>query len=250
MWAVIEPILVQMRNDWIKTFDILGDYAAVTIDFIIDVLYGLTEFIAGIFTGDLNRAIGGIESIFDSFAQACIDTLDIILGQFGTSWSEIGVVVKNAINGIIGSLNGMIRGMVSGINAVVRSLNKLSFDIPDWVPSFGGKKFGFNIKTVTAPQIPYLAKGAVIPPNAPFMAMLGDQRHGTNVEAPLTTIQEAVAVVMSDVISAMLAGDEALLQELQELRATVENIQVGDSTIGEAADRYARRMALRTGGST
>ena len=47
-------------------------------------------------------------------------------------------------------------------------------------------------------NVPYLAQGAVIPPNAPFMAVLGDQRNGTNVEAPLTTIQEALRNVMAD----------------------------------------------------
>lgn len=250
VWAVIEPILVQMRDDWIKTFDILGDYAAVTIDFIIDVLYGLTEFIAGIFTGDLNRAVGGIERIFDSFAQACIDVLDIILAEFGTSWSEIGAVVKNAVNGIIGSINGMIRGIVSGINAIVRSLNKFRFDIPDWVPSFGGKSFGFNLKTVSAPQIPYLAKGAVIPPNAPFLAMLGDQRNGTNIEAPLDTIKQAVAEVMADMLPAMVAGFEAMVEEQRNTQDIIRNIEVGDTTIGQAAARYQRRQDFRRGGST
>lgn len=46
--------------------------------------------------------------------------------------------------------------------------------------------------------IPYLATGAVIPPNAPFMAMLGDQKKGTNVEAPLETIKQAVRDVMRE----------------------------------------------------
>ena len=50
------------------------------------------------------------------------------------------------------------------------------------------------------PAIPQLARGAVIPPNHKFLAVLGDQQHGTNVEAPLTTIQEAVALVMEDLL--------------------------------------------------
>ncbi|MBO5130301.1 MAG: hypothetical protein J6B95_08165 [Oscillospiraceae bacterium] len=245
VWAVIEPILVQMRNDWIKTFDILGDYAAVTIDFIIDVLYGLTEFIAGIFTGDLNRAVGGIESIFDSFGQACIDTLDILLAEFGTSWAEIGSVVKNAVNGIIGSINGMIRGIVSGINSVIRALNKLNFKIPDWVPSFGGKSFGFNLKTVTAPQIPYLAKGAVIPPNAPFMAVLGDQRNGNNIEAPLATIEEAVANVMTRMNGATNQQIVALLRDILE---AILGIELDGETISRAVENYNRKMAIVKGG--
>lgn len=41
-------------------------------------------------------------------------------------------------------------------------------------------------------RVPMLANGAVIPPNRQFLAMLGDQKHGTNIEAPLDTIVEAV----------------------------------------------------------
>ena len=47
-------------------------------------------------------------------------------------------------------------------------------------------------------NIPYLAQGAVIPPNAPFYAVLGDQKNGTNVEAPLETIKQALAEVMGE----------------------------------------------------
>lgn len=45
--------------------------------------------------------------------------------------------------------------------------------------------------------IPKLATGAVIPANREFLAVLGDQRHGTNIEAPLATIEQAVANVIS-----------------------------------------------------
>ena len=93
-----------------------------------------------------------------------------------------------------------------------------------------------------------LAKGAVIPPNAPFMAMLGDQKHGTNIEAPLSTIQEAVAAVMQDNINAMMQGFEALLQENRQLRETVEGIEVGDKVIADAVQRYNSRMAVVKGG--
>ena len=96
-------------------------------------------------------------------------------------------------------------------------------------------------------SIPYLASGAVIPPNAPFMAVLGDQRNGTNIEAPLSTIQEAVALVMEGQMSAMMAGFEALLEENRLLRNVVEGIEVGDTTIGQAADRYNRKMSVVRG---
>jgi hypothetical protein len=77
--------------------------------------------------------------------------------------------------------------------------------------------------------------------------MVGDQKHGTNVEAPLTTIQEAVANVMDSHISVMMAGFEALIKENKALRQIVEGIEIGDSTIGEAAARYNRKMAVGRG---
>ena len=271
-WEVLEPLLSDMRDVFGEAFGWVADFAGDTIEHLIDSLYGLTEFLAGVFTGDWKRAWQGAGTILKSNSDYLKNTLNWLLSAFGTSlgdisetvqkcwdkikdrtisvWSNgIKPAIKNAVNGIIGLINGMISGLISGINSAISALNKLSVSIPDWVPSVGGKTFGFNIRTVTAPRIPYLAKGAVIPPNAPFMAVLGDQRHGTNIEAPLSTIQEAVAEVMSDIIGAMLAGDEALLQELQEIRATLENVEIGDSTIGEAAVRYSRRMALRNGGS-
>lgn len=96
-------------------------------------------------------------------------------------------------------------------------------------------------------NVPGLAEGRVLPANQPFLAMVGDQKHGTNVEAPLSVIQEAVAEVMGDMLPAMVAGFEALLSENQLLRAAVEGIEVGDSTIGQAANRYNQRMAIIRG---
>lgn len=193
---------------------------------------------------------------WDTVKAAALSVWETIRGAFGKAWEWFKTTLldplsegfKSTANGIIGFINGLITGAVKGINGIIGLLNKLQFTVPDWVPGLGGKSLGFNIKTITAPQIPYLAKGAVLPANKPFLAVVGDQRHGTNVEAPLATIQEAVALVMNDHISAMMAGFEALLQEQRVLRQTVEGIELGDSVIGRAAQRYNRKMAIVKGG--
>ena len=97
-------------------------------------------------------------------------------------------------------------------------------------------------------SIPHLAQGAVIPPNREFMAVLGDQKHGTNIEAPLSTIQEAVAAVMAEYEASNLAGHEATVEILQQLLTAVLGIEVGDTTIGQAANRYNQKMAIVKGG--
>lgn len=155
---------------------------------------------------------------------------------------------KTMVNGIIGFLNGMIFGMVTAINGIVGAVNKLKFTLPGWIPGLGGASLGFDLKTVTAPRIPYLAQGAVLPANKPFMAVVGDQRHGTNVEAPLTTIQEAVAAVMGDQTAAILAGFEATVDVQREILQAVLGIQIGDEVVGRAVSQYQQKMAVVNGG--
>ena len=98
-------------------------------------------------------------------------------------FDSLATVLKNPVNIIIGLINGLVEGVAEGINAVISSLNKINIKVPDRVSKYGGKSFGFDLKKVSAPKIPFLASGAVIPPNAPFMAMSGDQRNGTNLES-------------------------------------------------------------------
>lgn len=94
-----------------------------------------------------------------------------------------------------------------------------------------------SFQLLTLPQIPMLAQGAVLPANKPFLAMVGDQKNGTNVEAPLETIKQALAEVM-----AMYGGDgdivirfEGDLAQLARVLAPVitrENKRVGPSLAG------------------
>ena len=116
---------------------------------------------------------------------------------FVNAFNGLVNLIKRPVNGVIGFINGMIRGVVNGINAILRAFNSLKVNIPSWVPGYGGRSLGFNFRMLTAPQIPYLAKGAVIPPNAPFLSVLGDQKRGTNIEAPLSTIEEALENVLA-----------------------------------------------------
>ena len=156
--------------------------------------------------------------------------------------------LKSAVNGVITLLNSMISRLVSALNSVVSVANRLSFTVPSWVPSLGGKRFGVNLPYVSAPQIPYLAKGAVLPAGKPFLAVVGDQRHGTNVEAPLSTIQEAVSLVMEDQTAAILRGFEASVGVQREILQAVLGIHIGDEVIGQAVNRYQRKMAVMRGG--
>jgi hypothetical protein len=78
------------------------------------------------------------------------------------------------------------------------------------------------------------------------MAVLGDQRHGTNVEAPLSTIQEAVSNVLE---GAILSGFAAMIKEQKATQEILKNIEIGDTVIGQAVDRYNEMNNIIRGGS-
>lgn len=91
-------------------------------------------------------------------------------------------VFKNAVNGAIEIFNKFIDYINEKMKFQWEPVKILGTEV---VP-------GGNVQLFTIPKIPKLATGAVIPPNAPFMAMLGDQKNGTNIEAPLSTIEQAL----------------------------------------------------------
>lgn len=136
-------------------------------------------------------------------AKACADGIKAWFSGIG-EWFKATVLdpiinfFRNFVNGILTFVEGVVNGAINGINAVINAINRIHFDIPDWVPVIGGKSFGFNIPTVAQVALPRLADGAVLRPNQPFAAIVGDQKHGTNVETPLGVIQDALRAVMAE----------------------------------------------------
>lgn len=117
---------------------------------------------------------------------------DGVKATFTLAWDFMTAAFKGYVNGWITIIEGFINFFIGAINLLIAGLNKISFDIPDWVPKIGGKSFGINISSVPPVKIPRLATGAVIPPNSEFLAVLGDQKHGRNIEAPEGLIKQII----------------------------------------------------------
>lgn len=180
---IVENILNPFINGFKEAF---GIHSPST------VMAEIGNFIMQGLINGVKELFGDFEQIFENIKNTVINVFTTVKNKVISIWEEIIGGIKKAINGIIKVINGMISGITDGINGMINALNALKFDVPDWVPLIGGQTFGLNIGNVSAPQIPYLATGAVIPPNAPFMAVLGDQKRGTNIEAPLDTIKQAI----------------------------------------------------------
>lgn len=119
--------------------------------------------------------------------------------------------IKSPINSIIGFFEKMVNGIIDGFNGLGSKLNDFEFDIPDALAEKFNLPSEFNLSIPKIPRIsiPRLAQGAVIPPNKEFLAVLGDQKRGTNIEAPLDTMVQAFNM-------ANRGGNEQELRLLQE----------------------------------
>lgn len=229
----------EFREFWGDMWEALQEGASIVIDGIGTAFEQLGEGFQTVGDGVM-LLFGTIGDTFsalgDLFGDICSTT-----GEAFSAWgdgiktvfSTIWDFIKGIINTILSGINGMIGGIESAINWVIGGMNKLHWEIPSWVPGIGGKGFGFDIPEVNFGRIPYLAQGAVIPPNNPFLAVLGDQQSGTNIEAPLNTIKQALIEAMG---STAAAGQ------------VVIPVYIGQERIETIVANASKRNSYRSGG--
>ena len=115
-------------------------------------------------------AIGALVAAFVVLWNKCEGFRNFFIGMWEaikTAAKSAGEFIGGIFESIMNTVRGVINGIIKGINAAIGAINKISVTIPDWVPEFGGKTIGFNLKT-----IPLLAKGAVV--DKPTLAMVGE----------------------------------------------------------------------------
>lgn len=249
------PLLIAAIASILLALTVATGHGKELLDGIQEVIEGFKDFFVGVFTGDMEKAIGGIGKIFDGLKKTVFAVIDgikdsflsflnwldektggkfhgiieaakefvfgffehtketlggwidgvktalqglikFVTGVFTNDWDMAWDGVKDIFRGMwnscISLLEGAINLIIKGLNWLISQMNKIKFDVPSWVPGIGGKSLGISIPILPEAKIPRLAQGAVIPPNREFMAVLGDQKYGTNIEAPADLIRQMV----------------------------------------------------------
>ena len=174
------------------TIDWIKAFIGEAIDFITTELEGIIMFITGVFTKDWDRA-----------------------------WDGVKLIVKGFVNAFIGFFEAGFNWIYDRLNALIEGFNGLAGKIP----GVSENLISFRFEHI---KLPRLAQGAVIPPNREFMAVLGDQRSGTNIETPLETMIQAFRAALQD------SGGGGV----------IENVVMLD---GEVIYRNQQRVAKRHG---
>lgn len=255
------PLLVAGIAAVLLALTVLTGNGEELLDGLKQMFEGLKDFIVGIFAGDLERAFGGIKTLFDGFgkvanavisgiedsfnaflnwldnvtggklsniintirnlatamfadirfrADAFVQALKLLFlgvtqfltGVFTGDWKRAWEGVKNIFRGVWSGIaswfGSAINAVIRGANWLISQLNKIKWNVPDWVPVIGGKKLGISIPKISEYRIPALATGTVVPPNREFLAMLGDNKNETEVVSPLSTMKQAMMEALAE----------------------------------------------------
>lgn len=178
---------------------IIETLLVATIKRLPQIIAGLTKIVVSlakatptIFASFVKSAVNVFETLWENIKKVFSN----VKGFFGGIWGNIKNVFVGAGNAIADAISGAVRGAINRvlsyagriINNFINGINT-AISVINAIP-------GVSISKLNSLEIPQLAKGAVLPPNKPFLAMVGDQKSGTNIEAPLDTIVEAVKIAL------------------------------------------------------
>ncbi len=248
VWAAIKTIVsaainsvattISTVHNSIKTnFSTVWQTIKTTVSTIINaVRTTISSVMATIQTG-ISTALSSIKAGWNNAWESMKST---VIGIFNAIWSGI----KGTINTILGGVEKMANGVINALNGMINALNKLKFDVPDWVPEIGGKSFGLNIPTIGNVSIPKLAKGGIV--DRATIAMIGEA--GKEAVVPLENntgwldelaarIGEIISVNLMNIIDDMDTGDE-----WQTIHTTV---MLDTKTLVEQEDKFRRRKGYQ-----
>ena len=248
----------------------------------VEAFKGIINFITAVFSGDWEAAWDAIKDIFDAFGKYLVDIwegvgefiielLDSLVGIFEdtwvlikevwgrvSTWFEENVITplkdafKEGINFLIGLAEGFANSFIKAINFIIDAFNKLSFEVPDWVPIIGGQSFGFGIPSVSEIAIPRLAKGGIV--DSATIAMIGEK--GREAVVPLENntgwfdeLNEGNYLLLQELVAAV----HSLRAEVSALRDDAANhqtvIDMNGTTVARTFTPYLGAESKRIGGS-
>ncbi len=173
-----------------------------------------------------NEIVKSMKDQWDGFKEKISQGAEKIKEFFGGIWQG----AKDMANNVIGYIEGMINKAVNGINSLIRSINRISFTTPDWIPIIGGKHFGFNIGQLNTVTLPRLDSGTNYVPN--------DQ---------LAMIHKGEAVIPKKFNSQeYFGGYSEMIEKLDAVIEAINNIEqhpyISVKDVGEASVKYQNQQ--------
>lgn len=262
LWNKCEGFRQFWINLWngIKTtfLSVIDWFKGIFTETIPNIFNNLTNWLGNVFNTDwstkfgalgepLNAFFHNIKNIIGNIKNIFSNVIDFIKNVFSGNWSAAWENVKNIFKGIfdnlvnifkipINGVIGLLNAAITAINKLIGGLNKIKFDIPDWVPYLGGKTFGINIKEIG--KIPYLARGGNVLKGTALVGEAGPElltvMNGKTTVTPLNGNNSAIKSVnntynsygASQLVNVFTVGNKEISRVIQPNISILESNRI------------------------
>jgi TP901 family phage tail tape measure protein len=233
---VVSGVLSKIKNFWDKHGDaimkiiktamkVIGAVIGTAMDAILFIFNTVWPIISGVVSTVWDTMKAVISGAVDVISGIIGFFVEIFTGDFAGAFEAVGDIVEGIMDSIVGIFKGAINLLIKGINGFIKGINKISFDIPGWVPVIGGKKFGFNI-----PKIPLLAEGGIT--TGPTLAMIGEGKEQEAV-LPLSKLQNLLDINKD-------TDDKQPVEQDTEYHFEIP-VQINEKEVGRATAKYSKQ---------
>lgn len=157
------PIIAQLVQQLLPIFVTLFTMIANILTFLAPIIQGIASIISTVLSVAIQVILPIIQNLITVFtgvltiiSNIIAFVVNIFTGQWGSAWQNVVNIFGDIFGTIGGIVKAPINSVISLINGAIDGINSVSVDVPDWVPVFGGKTYGFSI-----PNLPMLAKGGI-----------------------------------------------------------------------------------------
>jgi phage-related protein len=158
---VVMPPLIEVFAALMPVLEPIFKLLGMLLENVMPLFIKIFEYITTNVLGNFKGILGDLAPVFENVMKAIGHLMDfwlaIFTGDWAKAWDSLKAYFIDIWNIIQGVFKTAANGIIRGINALIRGLNKIKFDIPDWVPIIGGESFGIKIS-----EIPLLAAGGNI----------------------------------------------------------------------------------------
>ena len=149
--AVLQPIMDFMDSVIGKVIEL----ATTIVKEVGETIRTVIETVGKIIVGIIDSIVNAIPNLLNAIINFCYN---------------IGPAIENSVDAICRSVTKLVNFVVSAVeymaNLIIGAINKISIQVPDWVPGIGGQKWGFNLEKIDIPRfVPKYEKGTNYVPN-------------------------------------------------------------------------------------
>ena len=232
--GIIDLIVALINGDWSaaweaaksiveNVFNMIFSFVQTIIDSLLGVIDVGLQTILGIFKAIFQSMFAFVSKIWNDIKEYTTSFFEWIGGHIDSALNDIKSVwdniwdsftekvtniwenIKSIVSGAIESIRNWVSSLFSlfgGVSSRAGSLSSRSrFETSSYSTTSYSMLLSPDLAPLSTTPIPRLATGAIIPANKEFLAVLGDQKHGTNVEAPLDTIKQASTEALLEVMA-------------------------------------------------